>query len=154
VFYTDAASLQLHGHHTRPAGSLAPQNPISRLWFMRFTTCPPEQKPTLRTRAKHNAFDLTWAKPQSYQTYPAWYVDCSPKPGWTSAHKKVIRSKLAPSFPQKLFAGSSVIMFHSLLTSIQKYGPYLPAGVTSNLGIGQCFNSSKLSLWPSFTSLH
>ena len=27
LFYTDAASLQLHGCHTRPAGPLAPQTP-------------------------------------------------------------------------------------------------------------------------------
>ena len=69
--------------------------------------------------------------------------------------QEVIRSnlKLAPSFPQQLFAGSSAIVFYSLLTSAQKYYPHLPAAVTSDLVTGQCSNSTKLPLWPSFASL-
>ena len=54
LFYTDAASLQLHACHTRPAGRTScSANPICRHCFMSFTTCPPEQKQTLRTRAKY-----------------------------------------------------------------------------------------------------
>ena len=37
--------------------------------------------------------------------------------------------------------------------SVQKHYPHLPAGVTPDLVTGQCFSSTKLPLWPSFTSL-
>ena len=58
-----------------------------------------------------------------------------------------MNSALAPSFSQQPFAGSSVIVFYSLLTSVPKHFPPLPAGVTSDLVTGQCFNSTKLPLW-------
>lgn len=56
--------------------------------------------------------------------------------------QEVIRSnsKLTLSYPQNLF-----FVFHSLLTSVQKHCPYLPADVTFDFVIGQCFNSSKFS---------
>ena len=52
--------------------------------------------------------------------------------------QEVIRSnlKLAPRSPQQLFAGSSAVVFYSLLTSAQKYCPHLPAAVTSDLVTG------------------
>ena len=72
LFYTDAASLQLHACHTRPAGRTScSANPICRHCFMSFTTCPPEQKQALRTRAKRTGFHLACSpnKPQSCHTH-------------------------------------------------------------------------------------
>ena len=71
LFYTDAASLQLHACHTRPAGILGScsANPICRHCFMSFTTCPHEQKQTLRTRAKRTGFHLACSPSLSPATH-------------------------------------------------------------------------------------
>ena len=70
LFYTDAASLQLHACHTRPAGRTScSANPICRHCFMSFTTCPPEQKQPLRTTAKHTGFHLACSPSLSPATH-------------------------------------------------------------------------------------
>ena len=70
LFYTDAASLQLHACHTRPAGRTScSANPICRHCFMSFTTCPPEQKQALRTTAKHTGFHLACSPSLSPATH-------------------------------------------------------------------------------------
>ena len=52
-------------------------------------------------------------------------------------------SELASRFPQQLFAGSSAVVFYSLLTSVQRCFPHLPAGViTSDLVTAQCSKST------------
>ena len=98
LFYTDAASLQLHGCHTRPEGRTScSANPICRHCFMSFTTCPPEQKQALRTTAKHTGFHLACSpnKPQSCHTHTL-LCGLSPK-AWLSISTCIILQTPQPS---------------------------------------------------------
>ena len=91
LFYTDAASLQLHACHTRPAGRTScSANPICRHCFMSFTTCPPEQKQPLRTTAKHTGFHLACSPSLSPATHTL-LRRLIPKAWWTSAHASFLK---------------------------------------------------------------
>ena len=91
LFYTDAASLQLHACHTRPAGRTScSANPICRHCFMSFTTCPPEQKQALRTTAKHTGFHLACSPSLSPATHTL-LRRLIPKAWWTSAHASFLK---------------------------------------------------------------
>ena len=91
LFYTDAAPLQLHACHTRPAGRTScSANPICRHCFMSFTTCPPEQKQPLRTTAKHTGFHLACSPSLSPATHTL-LRRLIPKAWWTSARASFLK---------------------------------------------------------------
>ena len=121
LFYTDAASLQLHACHTRPAGRTScSANPICRHCFMSFTTCPPEQKQALRTTAKRTGFHLACSSTSlTPATHIPCYADSAPKPGWASARASFFK-RPSPAAREQSVAKAETKMLGDILASTER----------------------------------